>query len=124
MQGDYMVLRYTLEEELGLELVRPTHGLPRHGRLVVRVDEHGVGQLVRIDDGSELGERELRIEYRLREGWNGRMRIGAESFLFEEGTAERYQAARFGELVVAEGGQVVLVGLRDGDLRPLGPRLH
>lgn len=124
MQGDYMVLRYTLEQELGLEPFGPTHGLPRHGRLVVSVDEHGVGQFVRIDDGRELGERELRIEYRLREGWNGRMRIGAESFLFEEGTAERYQAARFGELVVAEGGQVVLVGLRDGDLRPLGPRLH
>jgi uncharacterized membrane-anchored protein len=116
MQGDYMVLRYALEQELGV--------VPRHGRLVVSVDDDGVGHFARLDDGRELGERERRIEYRLREGWDGRVRVGAESFLFEEGSAELYAGARFGELVVAEDGEVVLVGLRDADRQPIGPRLH
>ena len=52
------------------------------------------------------------------------VRVGAESFLFEEGSALEYQDARFGELVVADDGEVVLVGLRDADRQPLGPRLH
>lgn len=118
MQGDYMVLRYALEEEL------PRVEIPRHGRLVIRVDDDGVGHFVRIDDDRELGERELRIEYRLREGWNGRLRIGAESFLFEEGVARIYEDARFGELIVADDGEVVLIGLRDADRLALGPRMH
>ncbi len=129
MQGDYMVLRYELEREMGL--LEPwerepgfADPFPRHGRLVLRVDEHGVGRFARIDDGGELREDERLLEYRLREGWNGRVRIGAESFLFEEGTAQVYEAARYGELVVAEGGEAVLVGLRDEQRRPLGERLH
>jgi uncharacterized membrane-anchored protein len=128
MQGDYMVLRYALEQEMGLaefgQLDATTHDPPRHGRLVVQVDDDQVGHFVRIDDGSPLAPNELRIEYRLREGWGGRLRIGAESFSFEEGQAETHANARFGELRVSEDGEVVLVGLRDESLQPLGTRLH
>lgn len=126
MQGDYMVLRYALEQEMDLEAAidDPAADIPRHGRLVIRLDEHGVGHFVGIDDGRELGEGELRIEYRLRDGWGGRVRIGAESFLFEEGSGELYVNARFGELMVADDGEVVLIGLRDGDRQALGQRLH
>jgi uncharacterized membrane-anchored protein/uncharacterized membrane protein len=124
IQGDYMVLRYALDEQMGLSMVEPLPEIQRHGRLVIQVDVAGVGRFVRIDDGSPLGSDELRLEYRLRDGWDGRVRVGAESFLFEEGSAELYEGARFGELVVADNGDVVLVGLRDGDREPLGLRLH
>jgi uncharacterized membrane-anchored protein len=112
MQGDYMILRYELEQQLDLELDQPTE-LPRHGRLVLRLDEHGVGQFVRVDDDSPLTPDQLRLEYRLRDGWAGRLRIGAESFLFEEGRADEFAEARYAELIVADTGKAILVGLRD-----------
>jgi uncharacterized membrane-anchored protein len=125
MQGDYMVLRYALEQEMGFDLfVSEPSDIPRHGHAVITVDDDGVGHFARINDGGELGERERLIEYRVRDGWNARVRIGAESFFFEEGSASLYEGAHYGELAVAGDGEVVLIGLRDADRRPLGVRLH
>ena len=121
MQGDYMELRYALEEEMELDS-RPD--LARHGRLVIAVGDDRVGHFVRIDDGRELGEGELVVEYRLRDGWGDRVRIGGESFLFAEGSGELYAGARFGEVVVSGSGEVVLVGLRGPQLERLGVGLH
>jgi uncharacterized membrane-anchored protein len=130
IQGDYMQLRYELEVELERSFEAPFFELhqrgdvPRHGELVLRVDDEGVGHFVRIDDGTPLGEHELLLEYRLREDWGQNLRVGAESFLFEEGTASLYEGARFGELVVSDEGEAILVGLRDADKQPLGPSMH
>lgn len=135
LQGDYMVLRYALEQEIrDHDAPEPSAfepsafeapaDLPRHGRLIVVIDDQRVGHFARFDEGGPLGPDEHRIEYRLREGWGGWLRIGAESFLFEEGRGEQYEAARYGELMVAEDGEVVLIGLRDADLQPLGQQLH
>jgi uncharacterized membrane-anchored protein len=123
IQGDYMVLVYQLEDEMA-EHHGSFSAIDRHGRLVVSVDEAGVGHFTRLDPGGDLGAGELRLEYRIRDGWRGRVRVGAESFFFEEGTASLYDRARFGELVVGDDGKVVLVGLRDEHKRPLGLRLH
>jgi uncharacterized membrane-anchored protein len=147
IQGDYMVLRYELEREINpspiwpnLEpLADPTdpgasfdnwvepfalQDQPRHGNLVITIDEDSVGHFARFDDGSPLADDELRLEYRLRDNQGDSLRIGAESFLFEEGTAHIYANARYGELVVAANGEAVLVGLRDEHKQPLGVRLH
>jgi uncharacterized membrane-anchored protein len=118
MQGDYMQLRYQLETELD------RGDIPRHGKLVLAVDDEGVGHFVRIDDGTPLHDGEHLLEYRLREDWGQNLRVGAESFLFEEGTAAIYEDARFGELVVSDSGEAILVGLRDADKQPLGQRMH
>jgi uncharacterized membrane-anchored protein len=67
-------------------------------------------------DSTALADDEVRVRYRRR---GHRVRIGAESFFFEEGTAERYATARYGELRVAPDGEVVLVGLRDAALNQL-----
>lgn len=124
IQGDYMVLRYALEQEMGLQRFDELPDLPRHGTLVIAIDDARVGHFVRLDDGSPLAQNELRLEYRLREHGGSRLRIGAESFFFEEGSAAIYESADFGELIVAEDGEAVLVGLRDHDQHPLGLRLH
>jgi uncharacterized membrane-anchored protein len=126
MQGDYMQLRYQLEVELERAYGQPfselhdRRDIPRHGKLVIVVDDEGVGHFVRIDDGTPLAARERLLEYRLREDFGQNLRIGAESFLFEEGRAAIYEGARFGELVVSEDGEAILVGLRDADKQPLG----
>jgi uncharacterized membrane-anchored protein len=126
MQGDYMQLRYQLEVELEHAYGQPfselhdRRDIPRHGKLVIAVDDEGVGHFVRIDDGTPLAAGERLLEYRLREDWGQNLRVGAETFLFEEGKAAIYDRARFGELVVSERGEAILVGLRDADKQPLG----
>lgn len=115
MQGDYMVLRYALEEDVIEE--GPDTGM---GTIVVTLDERRVARFSRLDDGRALApdERRLRARFDLHD--DPMMRIGAESFFFEEGSAATYERARYGALVVEEGGRSVLVGLSDRDLRPLG----
>jgi uncharacterized membrane-anchored protein len=76
----------------------------------------GVARFVRRHEGGPLAPGELLLRYRVRDG---RVRLGAESFLFQEGHAERYAGARYGELRVAEGGDSVLVGLRGPAREPL-----
>ncbi|RJQ16280.1 MAG: hypothetical protein C4560_09865 [Nitrospiraceae bacterium] len=49
------------------------------------------------------------------------VRLGAESFFFQEGHAEYYSTAKYGELRVSNDGDSVLVGLRDKNLVPLHP---
>jgi len=113
MQGDYMVLDYAISRERGWD-----QGEPKDGRLVLRLDEHGVGQFVRFHEPSTpLAPDEFLLRYRVR---NGRVRLGAEAFFFQEGHAQRYDAARYGELRVAPNGTSVLVGLRGQDHEPLG----
>lgn len=110
MQGDYMALRYDLVREVKLEK------LPGKGRLILKLDGHNVATFVRVDDGTPLAADETRIAYRNRNG----LLIGAESFFFQEGDAQIYGGARFGELKVDAAGNTILLGLRGEKLEPLG----
>ncbi len=116
MQGDYMVLRYAIADE-AVQGREP----PRSGAIVVRVGGERVAEFVRVDSGGPLASDEVRLRYRLR---GGELRLGAESFFFAEGAAERYASAAFGELRVDESGESVLVGLRDAERVRLGAPLH
>jgi uncharacterized membrane-anchored protein len=112
MQGDYMVLDYAVSRELG------GSNVPQEGLLVLRLDEHGVGRFVRKHEpGTPLAPGELLLRYKVRDG---RIRLGAESFFFQEGHANHYAGARYGELRVTGNGSSVLVGLRNAERQPLG----
>jgi len=114
MQGDYMVLDYAVSREQQRDLEQR----PRDGHLVLRLDEQGVGRFVRFDTPeTPLAPGEFKLRYRVRQS---RVRLGAESFFFQEGHAERYERARYGELRVADSGASVLVGLRDEQRQPMG----
>ncbi len=113
IQGDYMELRYEVAEEA----LRREGELPPDGRLVVRLDAGGVAQFVRLHRGEPLGAGEHPLRYRKRGG----VRLGAESFFFQEGHARYYENARYGELRVAPSGEGVLVGLAGERLERLGP---
>ena len=112
MQGDYMVLDYALARD---EILPGRDRIPASGHLVVTLDQHHAAHLERLHQGEPLapGEHLLRFRYR------GRLRLGAESFFFQEGNAGRYEEARYGELRVAPSGTSVLVGLRGADREPL-----
>lgn len=123
MQGDYMALRYA-------EALVPVEQAAAavDGRIVVGLDAQGVAAFRRFDDGSPLAADEQRLRYRRRapaglgeDGEHAEVFIGAESFLFQEGHADAYAAARYGILKVAPDGSSVLAGLADAERRPIRP---
>ena len=113
IQGDYMRLNYAVTDEL-----RSMYEIPERGQLVLQLDEQNVATFDRIYQGEPLAPNEILVNYR-QQDWE--VWIGPESFFFQEGHAEVYEAAEYGELRVAENGQVMLTGLRAEDLSPLGP---
>jgi uncharacterized membrane-anchored protein len=124
MQGDYMVLDYAISREARLAnatdwgTTSAASPGPKEGRLVLRLDENGVGRFVRHDvSGTPLAPGELLLRYKVRQS---RVRLGAEAFFFQEGHADRYEQAKYGELRVTGDGSSVLVGLRDAGRQPLG----
>jgi uncharacterized membrane-anchored protein len=109
MQGDYMALRY--------QLVQGRVNGSGEGLLVLRDDDLGVGRFVRVEDGSPLAPLEYRVRYHR---GSYEPRIAGDAFFFQEGSAQTYARARYGELKVAPSGEAILVGLRGPDREPLG----
>ena len=102
MQGDYMALRFSLANEITAT---------ESGTAPLFVDERGIATLNRSPKPGDL-----RIRYRLR---NGQVWLGTNAYFFEEGTAERYAGARYGEFRVdRDTGEAVLVALADENLKP------
>lgn len=110
MQGDYMSLRYDISTELDFSR------MPKRGYCVVRLDEHGVAGSKRFQkERSPLAEGEYLIGYTAPDAWN--VNIGAESFFFQEGQAEKYSKAKYGAVKVDNKGNSLLVGLYDDQYR-------
>ena len=112
MQGDYMSLRYSISEKINNE----DH--PKRGYCVVRLNSKGIAEKVRLQKNRmPLNPGELLIEYQSTDEWN--MNIGAESFFFEEGQAQKYEKAKFGGLKIDSKGNSVLIGLYDEALKKI-----
>lgn len=111
IQGDYMDLRYAIAADLEAQ------ELPWRGKLVIRLDENNVATLVRVDDGTPLAADERLLNY-YRHEWT--LDLGAPSYFFQEGTADQYTSAEYGELRVDAKGNSILIGLRDAEFQPLG----
>lgn len=114
IQGDYMQLNYALNNE-----VRMQSDLSEKGQLVLKLDEQNIATFDRIYQGEPLAPREILLNYRRQE--YGDVKIGPESFFFQEGLADDYAEAKYAALRVAANGQSLLVGLRGEALAPLGP---
>ena len=114
LQGDYMALRFALAQDLERGDAR-TGSAPREGETrwaAVALDTQQVARLAAANAPSTL-----RLRYRIR---GGRVWLGTNAFFFEEGSAQRFGAARYGEFRVDRTtGEAVLVGLRDAQLHAL-----
>jgi uncharacterized membrane-anchored protein len=110
MQGDYMALRFQLAEQI--EATRADEMSSAYTLAPIDVDRRRVATL------AARGARSQQfLRYRVREG---RVWLGTNAYFFEEGTAERFSTARFGEFRLdRRSGEAVLVGLRDEKLRAL-----
>ncbi len=122
MQGDYMVLNYQLHQAASEQEVLQEQ--PRRGHLVVRLDAQGVAEFESFWDGSATLEADQQLlDYRQRlQRWGSgnELRLGIESFFFEEGRAGFFSNAKYAELRVSEDGEPVLVGLRGPEMQVLG----
>ena len=100
MQGDYMALRFEITNNISAA---------EPGRAPLFVDERGIATL-----NASPATARLHIRYRVR---NGQVWLGTNAYFFEEGTAGRYQGARYGEFRVdRDTGEAILVGLADENL--------
>ena len=103
MQGDYMALRFAIADGIDTKA---------SGSAPLLVGPNGVATL---DPNPKAAG--LRIRYRVR---NGSVWLGTNAYFFEEGTANRYTGARYGEFRIdRSSGEAVLVGLADESLNPL-----
>ena len=122
MQGDYMALDFEITNRIrDARAAQPAEGsdpLPGHGDVIVQLDAQRIAEFQRLDAGERtLGADELRISYRVR---NGRIRFATDAFFFQEGHAERYESARYGQFRVNQRGEALLVSLHDAELALLG----
>ncbi len=107
MQGDYMVLRFKLENALRGK----GNDLPQRGHIVVRTDQHRVARFERFHDPDQpLTDGQYLLAYRKRAD---RVIFGHESFFFEEGQGDELSAARYAELRVDADGNGILIALLD-----------
>ena len=128
MQGDYMTLNFRLAQEIERSLPaaasldnaprQPSttaNERPRNGEVrtaSIALDDKRIASFAAAGANNTLT-----IRYRMR---NDRVWLGTNAFFFEEGRAEQYAKARYGEFRLdAASGEAVLVGLRNSELKPL-----
>lgn len=110
MQGDYMSLRYHIAQNINVDHI------PKRGYCVVRLDKNGVADRVRLQkETTPLNTGEYLIKYSSPEQWD--INIGAESFFFQEGQAQKYENAKYGAVKIDKKGNSLLVGLYDEHLK-------
>jgi uncharacterized membrane-anchored protein len=103
MQGDYMALRFRIAEQIRAE---------NSGTVAVALDARRVARL-----DPEGRPESLRLRYRIRQG---QVWLGTNAYFFEEGDAERFAGARYGEFRVDRNtGEAVLVGMAGPDFEAL-----
>lgn len=99
-----MNLRYNLTENIDRS------NLPKRGYCVVTLDKNHVARVVRFQNHpTPLNMGEYIIKYTSPSGWN--ISIGAESFFFQEGEADKYAKGAYDALKVDNEGNSLLIGL-------------
>jgi hypothetical protein len=118
MQGDYMALRFQPDSQLP----RPeavAGALPRMPNYAyLALDAYGSGHATpgpAMPCRHPSGQVALRLRAR-----DAAYSIGPNAFFFQEGQADVYAPARWGEFRVEANGKALLTHLRDADLHRLG----
>ncbi|MCP5078724.1 MAG: GDYXXLXY domain-containing protein [Psychromonas sp.] len=125
IQGDYMALRFEVTNALHEALPKAegkhqwqdkieTHD----GKILVSLDADNIASYQAIYEGQRLQENELTLNYRVR---NNAIKFASNAFFFEEGTANLYTQARYGEFKVNAQGGLLLNAMFDEELHLITP---
>jgi uncharacterized membrane-anchored protein len=125
MQGDYMALRFKIANAVHQALPKADRYRgwrqavdASDGYVVVRLDARQVGSFKGLDSNQALSEDELRLRFRVR---SGEVKFATNAFFFQEGHAQYYTPAKYGQFRVDDRGELLLVAMYDKDLKRLGP---
>ena len=123
MQGDYMALRFAMAREIYNHLPKrekyrgwEQNADAQDGKVVVSLDEKGIGSFAHIFHGEMFQKNEILLRYRIR---NGAVKFATNAFFFEEGSAKKYEQAKYGAFRVSRDGELLLVALADKNLRAI-----
>jgi uncharacterized membrane-anchored protein len=123
MQGDYMALRFELAQKIRDALPEVESNdlwgasiQNADAWVIVQLDEQGLATFIGLDEGQKIDPNQRKLQYRVR---NGQVKFATNAFFFEEGSADVYQAAQYGEFRVNQKGEVLLTAMLDKDLTPL-----
>ena len=123
MQGDYMTLSYALERDVFAALNKDPGSYPTNeeGYVIVALDQHNVGQLVRLaaNQSKNLASNEMALHYRIR---NGVMQLATNAFFFQEGHGEAFEAAEYGLFRINDKGEPLLTNLVDDNFKVISPK--
>ena len=105
MQGDYMILNYTVNNNI-------PDSIPNKGYLILEKDSIGELHPKKFIKKLNSKHNQIAIKYQYKaDDWRAPIKIGAESYFFEEGKAEIFEDAVYGGLRVDTDGNSVLIGL-------------
>jgi len=111
MQGDYMALRFDIARDI-YNNIDDKNELT-DGFVLVRLDERKVATFKSLENSLSLKSDELLLQYRIR---NRTVKFATNAFFFQEGTASKYQKAKYGEFRVNGKGELLLVAMADENI--------
>lgn len=124
IQGDYMALRFRDADAIVRALPKNYEGRgwrsdvdAADGHAVFTLDDKRIGSFKSIYDDQSLAENDILMRYRVR---NGKVKFASNAFFFQEGMAEIFQPARYGQFRVDSNGELLLVAMYDKELKLLG----
>ena len=119
MQGDYMRLRFQAEQDMQRYLPYKKENSVADGYVIVSLNEQHIGEVQSVvsELPPTLAVNQWPLRYRIRAG---ELRFATNAFFFQEGHADDYAQARYGEFKVSNDGEMLLANLRGQHLEVLG----
>ncbi|MGI2171963.1 GDYXXLXY domain-containing protein [Shewanella sp. MF05960] len=115
MQGDYMALNYDIARIVSQSVDELSNTPNNHdGFFIVTLDNNRIAQFDGIYHGAALTPAQRLIQYRVRDG---SVKLASNAFFFQEGRAEEFEEARYGEFRVNQAGQILLSNMIDKDFK-------
>ena len=129
MQGDYMALRFQLANDVRRALREKDKGVTsrdalsaQDGFVSVNLNKQRIASFKSLEPLSSIKpcveKNEMCLHYRVR---NGLVKLATNAFFFQEGKGALYENARYGQFRIDENGEMLLSGMYDENLHPLGP---
>lgn len=110
MQGDFMALAFTLDQQLPKDALQ-------HRYALLQKDSNNIASLHSVSQ--QRPDNAALVPVLIRQG-HRRATLGPNGFFFAEGSAQTYENARYGQFRVDNSGKALLTALLDENLQLLG----
>ncbi len=110
IQGDYMVLNYNITDSARIEAVNI-----RKGYIRIKINDLKIAEFIRVDkEYVPPSNNEISIQFQKN---SSNIDIGVNSYLFQEGTGNKFQMAQYAEVIELKNGKLRLKSLLDKDFK-------